>query len=117
MFLGPILAIILGAIIWWVLSLSGQLKENSPLPKVIMGGYVTRLVIQFFVRDVQFFSHGIGGDSFLYEEYGRLMALLWRTSGIHYITVDDGFNIGATSLPQNLFAFVIYLNDGEKTRL
>ena len=117
MLVGPILAILLGFILWWVLSLAGELRKDSPLPKMIMGGYLLRIGLQFFIREIPFFSHGAGGDSYLYEEFGRLMAKLWRAGGIHYITVDDGFNIGATSLPQNLFALIIYLNDGEKTRL
>lgn len=117
MIIGVILTVLCAGILWTILALSGETRERTPLPGIIMGGYALRLFIQFFIRDVQFFSHAIGGDSFAYEEYGAVMARMWRTVGVHYITSDDGLNIGATSLPQNLFAFIIYLNDGDKTRL
>ena len=46
-----------------------------------------------------------------------MIAVMWRSGGVHYITTAEMAEIGPTSLPQNLFALVIYLNDASITRL
>ena len=92
-------------------------RQYAPNTKLILGGYVLRLAAQVIVRNVQFFSHAAGGDSSIYEDQGRFLALLWRQTGLHYVTANEGAFIGPTSLPANLFGFVIYLNDGESSQL
>lgn len=121
MIVGPLLAVLCAAILWGVLVRSGQTREKSAFPAIIMGGYALRLCIQFVIRDLRLFSHvgheGGGGDAVNYEEYAKLIARVWEANGVHYISAEDGFNVGATSLPQNLFAYIIYVNGGEATRL
>lgn len=117
MFVGPLLAALFGAVLWGALVFSGLTKERSRLVEIVFGGYVLRLVIQFFIRDVRLFSHAAGGDSLLYELYGKMIAALWRTSGIKFVTSAEIPEFGATSLPPNLFGTIFYLNGGEPTRL
>lgn len=117
MIIGIILAFLFAGILWWVLGQAGELKPRAMLPRVIMGGYVLRILIQFVIRDIQFFSHAIGGDALNYEYYAQLIALLWQRTGIYYVTADDFASLGATTLPSNMFAFLIFLNGGETTRL
>ena len=93
------------------------IRPRNPLPMILMGGYALRLFLQMFLRDIKFFSHELGGDCILYEDIAQYVALNWRHTDIHYITSAEWPEMGPTTLPQNLFALVIYLNDGEKTRL
>lgn len=110
---GVALAVLLGLVLVAILRRAGELGRGSLLPPVLLSGYVLRLVLQAFVRDLDFFSHASnGGDSVTYETYGQLIALTWRHSAIHFITQDDFPEMGPTALPPNVFALVIYLNDG-----
>jgi hypothetical protein len=112
------LALTFGAVLWVVLSATGEAGEaKTSLSRVLMGGYALRLIVQYFIRDVAFFSHGAGGDSGTYEELGQIIATIWRVHGIHFVTASEFPAIGPTSLPQNLFALLIYLNGGDATRL
>lgn len=110
---GAVLAAFLGLVLIGLLYWAGELRPKAPwLAAVLIAGYVLRLVLQSFVRDIQFFSHEAGGDCVTYETLGQAISLSWRLEGIHFMTGDDFPEIGATSLPPNLFALVIYLNDG-----
>lgn len=111
--IGLLLAASLLAALWAALAVARETEPGASLPKVIIGGYVLRLVIQSFIRHVPFFSHGGGGDCLVYEELGRLIAAVWSHVGVHYITAQELEVVGATSLPPNLFAAVIFLNGGE----
>ncbi len=117
MLIGFVLAILFFGVLVAVLGLLAPEHRRGKLPGIVLGGYVLRLIIQFFIRDVQLFSHAAGGDSQLYEAYGRLISLMWRERGFEFITAHDFPQIGATSLPPNLFALIIHLNDGEPARL
>jgi hypothetical protein len=89
-------------------------------PKVLqlmMAGYVVRMFLQFFVRDLPIFSYGAGGDCIFYEEIARIIAADWGRSGITYITSNEMVAVGSTSLPPNLFAMVFYVNGGDVTRM
>ncbi len=98
------------------LAVAGLLKHRT-LPGVIMGGYLLRIVIQLFIiRDVQFFSHVVGGDSFGYEIWARAIAAVWERSGIHFVTGNELEVLGPTSLPPNLFALVAYADNGPSLR-
>jgi hypothetical protein len=112
MIIGVIVAVLMGGVLWAVLSAAG-LRRNPVLSGVIMGGYALRLLIQPFIRSLPFFSHAAGGDSMLYEAWGKLIAYAWSRGGIHFVTAAELPEVGATSLPPNLFAFVTYLNGGE----
>ena len=115
--IGVLLAVLCAAALVVALSFAGIWRQKSALPTLILGGYVLRLLMQLVVRQVQFFTHEVGGDSGIYEYQGRYLALLWQQTGLHYVASDDKAFIGATSLPANLFGLVIYLNDGDGTRL
>jgi hypothetical protein len=84
---------------------------------VMMFGYVIRLILQTFIREIPFFSHDAGGDCSVYEMQGLEIARLWQTIGVSFMTSDDMPNLSATVLPQNVFATVIYMNGCETTRL
>jgi hypothetical protein len=113
--IGLIVAILFGGALWWLLGAAGE--RGTPFGKMIVAGFVLRLVMQFGIRDIPFFSHGLGGDSATYEEFGRLIAESWRQFGVHFVTADELPPLGPTSLPSNIFALLIYLNGGDTTRL
>lgn len=117
MIVGTLLAVILGMVLYAILVRTGLVRQGSPFVKVVMGGYLLRLFIQFFIREVRLFSHDIGGDCLAYENYGRWIAALWKQTGIFFVYANDLMPFGATSLPPNLFGFIFYLNGGEVTRL
>lgn len=94
----------------------GLLKDRT-FAWVIMGGYVLRFVLQLFViREVQFFSHFVGGDSIGYEIWSRAIVKIWERTDIHFVTGDELDVLGATSLPCNLFALIGYIDDGPTFR-
>lgn len=115
--IGALLAVFLFAALVGALAVAGLLKERATIGKIILGGFALRLLLHFFVRNVQFFSHGAGGDSEIYEDQARLVALLWRTTGVHFVTSNEQPAFGPTSLPANLFGLVAYLNEGETSQL
>src|SRR4051794_36219663 len=105
MLVGILFALVCGGILLIAVLLSEKKSERTKLPAILIGGYLFRISIQFVVRDIQFFSHAAGGDCELYEEYGQVIARLWRAVGIHFVEADEVRRLGATTLPQNLFAF------------
>ena len=115
--MGILLGLACAAVLAGALHAGGELKRSSTLAKLILGGYALRLFIQIFVRQVQFFSHEAGGDSAIYEDQGRFLALLWHQTGLHYVSANQDAYIGPTSLPANIFGLVIYFNDGDTSRL
>jgi hypothetical protein len=80
---------------------------------LVLGGYAARLMLSVFLRDVPLFSHGVGGDYGAYQREAQMIARLWKYQHVYYITGDDFPEMGRTTLPQNLFAVVIYLNGGD----
>jgi hypothetical protein len=115
--MGVVFTFLCTAALVGTLAAAGLLREKSRFAAVLLAGFALRLVLQFFIRDVQFFTHAAGGDSLIYEYYGQIIAKQWAFTGVRYFTADDMFVIGATSLPHNLFAAVMYINGGETTRL
>jgi hypothetical protein len=110
--LGPLVALIFGVALYLAAS------KVSPGPTktvmvLVLGGYVVRLLLSAFLRDVAFFSHGANGDYANYQESARLIARLWSYENVHYITADELPGLGRTTLPANLFAIVAYLNGGD----
>lgn len=85
--------------------------------RLLVVGYVTRLVIHLFVRDLALFSYGGGGDWDGYEAFALEIAKMWQFSGFEYMTNEQLPVLGATTLPYNLFALIITLNGGEPTSL
>src|SRR5262245_38201933 len=83
------------------------------LVQLLAGGYLARLFIQLFIRDVDFlFSHGGGGDYAAYENNAEMIALIWKYGPFEYITNEQIPAIGPTSLPPNLFGLIVYINGG-----
>jgi hypothetical protein len=117
MVVGLLFVLACGGILVAAVMLSERATERTLLPRVLIGGYLLRLVIQFFIRDIPLFSHALGGDSWEYEFYGQTISRVWQMDGIHFVEADEVQRLGATTLPQNIFAFIIYLNDGATCRL
>ena len=113
--IGILLAIVLGIVLTAIVR-NGDRYHQPAMVLIVLGGYILRLIIQTFVRDIQFFSHELGGDAWEYELQGQEIARLWRVVGVSFFTEEEMPGIGATVLPQNLFASIIYLNDGDLTR-
>jgi hypothetical protein len=110
--IGLLLALILGVTLYvaaWKVS-SGLSRTVVIL---VVGGYVARLALSVFLRDVPLFSHGVGGDYGAYELEARMIARLWTYEHFHYVTGDELPMLGRTTLPPNLFAVVTYLNGGD----
>jgi len=106
-----------GCVILYLVTLPDQKQERRHVVWTIQGAYVLRLVLQNFLRDIPFFSSGYGGDWDTYAYLGQLASAVWTHSGFHYMTDDELPGMGSTTLPANVFGVVIYLNDGELTRL
>ena len=89
---------------------------NPAVAWSLHGAYALRLFLQFFLRDIPFFSYGAGGDCAGYEETGWWFAQIWSHTGYRYMTDQDFPGLGATALPGNIFGIVIYIN-GDYTRI
>jgi hypothetical protein len=113
--IGILLAILLGIVLTAIVRKADR-HQQPALILLVLGGYVLRLTVQTFIRDIQFFSHELGGDAWEYELQGQEIARLWRIVGVSFFTEEEMPGIGATVLPQNLFAGIIYLNGGDLTR-
>jgi hypothetical protein len=80
---------------------------------MVIVGYTMRLIFSLFVQEIPFFSHGAGGQDNGYYEYEALtISRLWTYGHVHYVTAADLPELGRITFPTNLFALVVYLNDG-----
>src|SRR5690348_9749671 len=114
--IGILLALLLGILLLAIVRVADK-QNGLAMLGIIMGGYVLRLILQNFIRDIEFFSHMAGGDCQGYEQTGVEIARLWHFTGVQFMTQQELPGLGPTVLPQNLFAGIIYLNGGEPTRL
>ncbi|HXX69673.1 MAG TPA: hypothetical protein VEK07_20995 [Polyangiaceae bacterium] len=115
--IGIVLALV-GFVILHLVSGKDRVEGRFTVVWVLQSAYTLRLILQSFLRDIPFFSHGAGGDCMTYEFYGQLIATEWEHTGVHYVTGSefDSRVLTQTSLPMNVFGMVIYLNGGP-TRL
>lgn len=109
--MGPALVFLCFCVLYIAIALSGE-RRGAKITWIILLAYLLRVALQRLTRDVQFFTHAAGGDYTQYEFLADMITKLWRNRGIHFIQADELTWLGATSLPPNLFAFIIYLNDG-----
>jgi hypothetical protein len=109
--------LLLGCAIVLYLALNAAGELHSRFAPLLFAGYALRMGAHFLTREVQFFSHEVGGDSMLYEWLGAQIAAIWERDGIHFVTADEIPAISAAALPPNLFAFVMYLNGGGRALL
>jgi hypothetical protein len=116
MIVGTLFALFGAMVLVLATRLAGEAGRQGPISSIIMGGYVLRLVLQTFQRDFNPFKSE-GFDCVAYEAMARKIAVLWRYTGIHLVTSAEWPGMGPTSLPPNMFAFVIFLNDDDFTRL
>ena len=114
--IGPLLALLFGILLVAVVRF-GERRQGSEMLQIIVCGYVLRLVLQTFIRDVKFFTHEAGGDCEGYEIMAVDIARYWHMNGFSFMTEDTLPLLGPAALPPNLFAGIIYLNGGEATRL
>jgi hypothetical protein len=114
---GPLFALMFAVLLVAIVRAGERGKPGPEILPLILGGYVLRLVLQLFIRDVKFFSHEAGGDCEGYEIFAMEIARYWHLHGLSFMTQDDLPIIGPAALPPNLFAGIIYLNGGEATRL
>jgi hypothetical protein len=94
---------------------AGARRGDPPVLAVLLVAYALRMVLQLFVRELPIFSYGAGGDCYAYEAFATTIARLWEYTSVRYVTAADMPFLGATTLPPNLYALVVYLN-GEPTR-
>src|SRR5262249_16691103 len=106
----------LGATIYSVVARWTASPQKNRVLVVITFGYLVRLTLQTFVRNLPLFSHGVGGDHETYEKWAKAIVLIWEHSGFEYITETQPWQLGQTSLPSNVFALIFWAN-GEPTRL
>ncbi len=88
-------------------------ETSTTLGTFLLITFASRIALHWVARNVAFFSHGVGGDALTYEYFAQWIAEQWSTHGFHYMTEADNELIGATSLPPNMFAIIIYLNGGQ----
>ena len=99
-----------GLVVCWRL-LPVEIRHQRAL-LIILAGFAARLLVSSIVREFPFFSYGSGGDANGYEIIGNMIARMWSFSGVHYVSADTFPDLPEASLPFNLFAAIIYLNDG-----
>jgi hypothetical protein len=87
-------------------------EARSRIIKLLFFGYFLRMVAQFVARNVPIFNGIAGGDSILYEMLASQIRLLWEHQGLHFVLDDEIPAVGQASLPVNLFALIIRINDG-----
>src|ERR1700690_1680337 len=109
-----IVLIVLLAGLLFVASVRLQGKEvDHRVTALLLGSYVLRLAISPLTHSARLFSGGGAGvDSGGYKGAGEAIAHIWRYHGSHYVGGDEIPVLEQTSLPANIFASVIYLNDG-----
>jgi len=92
-------------------------RNNEPkhVVNIVVAAYLTRMLLQSFLRELPVFSYGSGGDCIFYEWCASNFARLWVYRGIEIYTSEQFPEVGSAALPINLFAFIIYLN-GDATR-
>lgn len=104
----PICALILYVII----GMGGDARSRIQILLVV--SFLIRMVLQYAVRNIAFFSNGVaGGDSLLYDILGQYISQLWAHKGFFFVTSDDLWAVGSAALPINMFALVIYFNGGQ----
>lgn len=106
-----------GSVFLYVMTLPDVKENRRHVVWTIQGAYALRLLLQNFLRDIPFFSSGFGGDWDTYAYLGQLASAVWTHTGVRYMTNDDLPGMGSTTLPANVFGLIIYLNDGQLTRL
>ncbi len=94
------------------LAVAGAGESKTRLWNLLLVGYIARLLFQYLVRTIPFFSHKLGGDSEIYEAVSELIEQRWTHTGIHFVTTDEVWEVGQAALPVNLFALVNHLNGG-----
>ncbi len=87
--------------------------ESRLIVRILMGAYAFRLLFLIIIRDVQWFTHEAGGDSVGYEMLAGLVCEYWDRNGMSYVTADQIWQVGPTTLPINLFALIMYANGGD----
>lgn len=108
---GVFLVLVFAAVLIGVMVAAGVYAKGSNLPWAILAGYFLRPLLQLVTREVQLFSHEVGGDWFHYSMLARDVSFVWETEGFHYVTAEEVPDLGSTSLPSNLFALVLYVSD------
>jgi hypothetical protein len=91
--------------------------NGGKLLRVLVLAYFARIFWWRFLSDLPFFSYGAGGDANYYEMLAEVITKIWQHDGIHYITRTEFPPIGRTSLPINLFAFVIHMGGVDGGRM
>jgi hypothetical protein len=113
-----LLVVAMAAVLVAVVRSTREAGGSRDVLGILLAGYVIRVGLSPFLRDIPFFSHGGGGDCMIYEQQAEAIARAWQMSSFEYITNDTlpQLGLGATTLPANLFALVIFLN-GDVTRM
>jgi hypothetical protein len=114
---GVVIAALMLLVLVYVVRLTSVPGRDDRMMSLMVGGYLIRLVINLFSRDLTLFSHGGGGDYQSYEYWATEITRIWSFSGLEYISTEDLRELGPTTLPANLFAVIIALNGGEPTPL
>ncbi|MFO0666476.1 MAG: hypothetical protein U0174_21150 [Polyangiaceae bacterium] len=90
--------------------------QKHPIWMITLFGYLVRMGFQYVSQNIAFFTtHVARSDSLFYELGAQQIASVWERTGIHYVTAKEMPWIGAASLPSNLFAIIIYVNNGIAT--
>src|SRR5215472_12615184 len=109
--LALLLCAVLGLVLYGIVRATGE-PAAGRVVRLMLAAYATRLVLNLFIRKIPFFSHGVGGDYLGYEAWAITIARIWNHAGISFVTSAELPELGPTTLPQNLFALVIYMNGG-----
>jgi hypothetical protein len=92
-------------------------SEQKRMTLLLLLGYFARIGIQTFARSMRLHLFNADGlDAGTYERGGAIIQKMWDYGSIHYVTADELPMLMRTTLPQNLFATVFYMN-GEPTGL
>jgi hypothetical protein len=113
---GVLLALFLPIVFVLVARATSTPAQRGRLLPALVAAYAARIVLQFFGRSLPIFSYGTGGDFAFYQRHAEAIARIWHFSGVRFMTQEQIPELGATTLPSNLFALIFYVN-GEPTTL
>lgn len=113
--IGYLFAILMFGVLVGVVRATSVPGRDERIMSLMVWGFLLRMVVQTFSRNLSLFSHGGGGDWYVYEMHALEITRIWHFQGFGFITATEFPDIGPTSLPPNLFALIIALNGDEPT--
>lgn len=107
-----IVAAFLGALVALVRINFDEVLAGKLLPYFVLG-FVARLVVHVVALRSGLLEYG--GDSTVYEDTAHMVAAMWRSNGISFVTDADLPILKSVAVPINIFALIEFICGGTAT--